>query len=295
MNKILLAIVLLHSLNESYAKKIVFIGVIGSKSHKIGYAPIAEALAAKGHHVTVVSPFPSDKSVDNLREIIVPDTLRQFPPPNFFEIQKQNPLLSIGSQFALFSKIASTGFGSVMDNEQFQQITRDRDVDLFVIDCLGNDFILPVIDQLKVPFVLYSPVSVTVVTNEMFDIPAEYASIPSILLDYDTNMNFFQRVANVISSEMMAAARSFLMQPIVDAIVQERHPGVRSLAEIGREASLCLMNHHPTTAHPRPLPPNVIPIGPLHVRPAQPLVPVSLSNFNDVRRTKCPIQFFSRN
>ena len=44
-----------------------------------------------------------------------------------------------------------------MANEEFRQLITDTTVDLVIVDAIFNDFTLPIIDHLKVPFIFYSP------------------------------------------------------------------------------------------------------------------------------------------
>ena len=57
----------------------------------------------------------------------------------------------------------------------------------------------------------------------------------------------------------------------VDAHIKKDFPNARSMMDIQNDVSFVILNQHPTTVWPRPLPPNVIAIRSLHLRPAQPL------------------------
>ena len=56
-----------------HAERILFLAPVATKSHKYAFMPILEALAERGHQVTLVSPFESKKQVKNIREIVVED------------------------------------------------------------------------------------------------------------------------------------------------------------------------------------------------------------------------------
>ena len=265
--KILILLVLM-AISAAQAERILFLGVVGSKSHKIGYMPIAEALAAKGHQVVVVNPFPGVGSSNNVREIIVRDIVSDLE-IDWFEMQKDNAITVIKQQINMFSMVALNAYDSLIENAEFQKIFQERAIDLIVMDCIGNDFAMPLVDHLKVPFVYYSPTSAIPQTVEALGIPKDYASVPAGMLDITPNMTFLQRLGNMFTSEMFVILRKMILLPELDERARRDFPNARPIAEIERDASLCLMNHHPVTAYPRTLPPHVIPIGGLHVRPAK--------------------------
>ena len=57
-----------------YCGNILFFMPIIPKSSKITWYPLVNQLAARGHHVTTVSPYPSKTQVENIEEIIVDNT-----------------------------------------------------------------------------------------------------------------------------------------------------------------------------------------------------------------------------
>ena len=260
-----------------FGHRILYMGVVGSKSHKINYMPMAEALAAKGHHVTVVTPFSKLETRENVHEINVPDLGTELQ-IDWFQVQ-QDGRRAIQNVIYILSAMSTRGYDILMANKEFRKIVDERSVDLVIVDSVANDFVLPIVDSLKVPYVIYSPASALTSTLDGMGIPMEYASVPAGILDFTSDMNFFQRLVNVVATESFSALSSLYLDRIVDEHVKKDFPQARPLAEIKRDASLCLINHPWVTAYPRPLPPGVVPIGPLHVRPAKQLPQVILIIF----------------
>lgn len=62
-------LLLLVRINESY--KVLGIFHTFSKSHYIAGGALMKGLAAKGHDVTVISPFPQDKPIKNYHDVTV--------------------------------------------------------------------------------------------------------------------------------------------------------------------------------------------------------------------------------
>jgi glucuronosyltransferase len=149
-----------------------------------------------------------------------------------------------------------------------------RDVDLFIVDAFGNEFTYPIIDKLGVPFVIHGSSSAFPSTLNAMGAPADYASVPLMLAEYDEQMTFTQRLINTFSGEFMKYFRNFYIFTKLDAIVQREFPGVKSIVELEGDASLYITNTHPVTNWPRSLPPTILSIGALHARPAKQLPPV---------------------
>jgi glucuronosyltransferase len=72
-------------------------------------------------------------------------------------------------------------------------------------------------------------------------------------------------------NEIFKLIRTHYVLKDMDALLQSHIPGVRSIAEVEGEASICIINSHPMTSWPRSLPPTIVPIGALHTRPAKSL------------------------
>ena len=83
----------------------------------------------------------------------------------------------------------------------------------------------------------------------------------------------------MLGCEIFFPLRKYFLLEMLDDLAAKDFPSLRPIAEIERDAELLIINSHPTTAWSRPLPPNVIPIGAMHVRPAQPLPEVHIHNY----------------
>lgn len=78
----------------------------------------------------------------------------------------------------------------------------------------------------------------------------------------------------------MILRRTFTV-PAANALIRQRFgPGLPSTEEMVRSTSLMLVNQHYSLSGPKPLPPNVIEVGGVHMRPAKPL-PADLQQLLD--------------
>lgn len=279
--KWLLAYVLLnHWFVFSQTERILVLAPVCSKSHKISFMPIVEALAEKGHQVTVVTPFSPENQKPNVKEIVLKKNALMEIDTDWFEIQKQNILKVFTWTITVFRTTMKDGYDILMSNEEFQEVLRSRDVDLVIVDAILNDFVLPIIDHINVPFIFYCPASGVPWVMDMLNVPQEYASVPVGMGDYGSQMTFMQRMGNFLSTELFFLVRKAFWLNMLKDVTNKDFPNSRSISEIERDSQLCIINSHPATAWARPLPQNVIPIPALHTRPPKPL-PQVLTEFNN--------------
>ncbi|XP_032791501.2 LOW QUALITY PROTEIN: UDP-glycosyltransferase UGT5 [Daphnia magna] len=270
--KWLLAYVLLnHWFVFSQTERILVLAPVCSKSHKISFMPIVEALAEKGHQVTVVTPFSPENQKPNVKEIVLKKNALMEIDTDWFEIQKQNILKVFTWTITVFRTTMKDGYDILMSNEEFQEVLRSRDVDLVIVDAILNDFVLPIIDHINVPFIFYCPASGVPWVMDMLNVPQEYASVPVGMGDYGSQMTFMQRMGNFLSTELFFLVRKAFWLNMLKDVTNKDFPNSRSISEIERDSQLCIINSHPATAWARPLPQNVIPIPALHTRPPKSL------------------------
>ena len=254
----------------SDAERILVLAPMCSKSHTISFMPIVEELATKGHQVTVVTPYEFNFPTENIVEIRLQNAYQQFD-IDWFSMRKQSSIASFLQGIVNFRAIMKNGYDILMADKNFQEILKSRAVDLVIVDAVLNDFTLPIIDYLNVPFIMYSPSSNAPWVYAAVNMPVSYATVPNGLGDYISKMTFLERVVNLVGNELFLLIRKYYILNFLDEIANKDFPNSRPIFEIERDSSLCIINSHPATAWHRPLPPNVIEIGALHTRPPMPL------------------------
>lgn len=228
------------------ASRIVVLFPVCTKSHIIAFMPIAETLAEKGHQVTIVSPFKVNKrNLDNIHEIIVKDTWKS-EETDWFGSKPGNSL-KLYNVLKIFRSHTVEGYKNLMASNEFQSIVQNRAADLFIVDTVLNEFVLPIVDHLKVPFIFYSPPSGTIWTIEAMSVSQEYAYVPGGFDDSDSHMTFTRRMFNMIGVETFHLIRKYFVFWMLDDLISKDFPGSRSISEIEREAQLCIVNAHPAT------------------------------------------------
>ena len=246
---------------------------LGTRSHIIGFMPIVEALAERGHQLTVVTAHQpkKDSSQQNIRTVVLSDLVEQVEIDGWYDFKRQDSFTTFLGAMLHFRSTESIAYHSLMNNTEFKKIFSSKSVDLIIVDAILQDFCLPLVDHLQVPFVYYSPSTGASFTLTAMGVAQEYANVPSMFGVYNDQMTFFQRMENLLASEIILQVRKIILLRMLDQVIRKDFPNARPIEHIERDAKLCLANIHPATAWVRSLPPNVIAVGAMHVRPPKPL------------------------
>ena len=259
------------------AAKILGVFCFSFKSHLLSALPIVESLVEKGHEVTLISPFETIQVNNNVHQIFIEEWAVLFKEEDnrdYFEMQKQNSFSQVAVMFLEATQLFRKAYNALMSHPEVRKIIIDREIDLMLIDAFV-EIPLPLADVLGVPVVGHYSNAGTIAIFNKLGISPDYASVPNGLIEFDDQMDFFQRMANMLTAKMLMAITDFIFTSSLEKAHKERYPNSRSVGEMAREISLALVNSHPTTAWQRALPPNVIPIGSVHTRPAKPLEQVN--------------------
>ena len=141
-------------------------------------------------------------------------------------------------------------------------------VDLVIIDDSFNEYCLPIVEKLGVPFIFYSASTGYPSTWASMGASQELATIPNRFSGFDNEMDFYQRLQNAVTVSVVQLIRNWYTIPAMDRHISADFPNTRSILDIERDASLFFISSKSATSWTRPLPPTVIPLGPLHVRAA---------------------------
>lgn len=264
---------------SSRADRILVLSPMGTKSHAYGFLPAIEGLAERGHQVTLITAHVHKIRSPNIRNIVIEGAAAHVD-GDLQTFEGENLLNAIKGMLSEFRSGVSVGYGLFMANEEVKEIIRTRPVDLIILDGIVNEATLPLVDFLKVPYILYSPASSPPWILNAMGAYKEYSVIPSIGLSFKARMTFFQRFMNAFLTEVFLLARKLFVLDLVDELAKKDFPNSRSAAEVERGAELCLVNIDRVTGRARSLPPTMIPVGAMQCGPPKPLPEVNIQDAN---------------
>ncbi|XP_022185112.2 UDP-glycosyltransferase UGT5 isoform X3 [Nilaparvata lugens] len=262
--------------------RILAIFPISAKSHYITFEPLALELAKRGHELVIVSYFPYQNPIENVTVISTREhtpslvneldivTFQQvgIPKGTFFEI------------FVLYSLIAEhtrifevPGVKNLLkSNEKF---------DLMMVEVFNTDMFAGFADKFKCPVIGFTSSTIMTGTDARFANPDNPSYIPCVSSEFVAPFTFWQRLSNTVQTFYTSAMFRYVYTPKSDKLARQffgdSMPPLQSLIV---NYSLLLFNGHHSVNGVRPLLPNVVPIGGIHIKPANPL-PKELQSFID--------------
>lgn len=263
--------------------KILSFSFMSSKSHKITYEPLLRELARRGHQVTVLSPI-STKNETNFVNIPTVDPEVVFRGvPNFFEMkQSMSPIISaIFNPFLMMKNLLDPVCNIGYDLPIIKKVLEEK-WDLIFFTPLFNECLYGLVYKLNATTVIYTQTGVPTWIADNLGSPNPPSHTSSMLVGYEEEMSFRQRMFNVFRSVFDWAVMNWYYFPAMENIYRKalNDPHLPGIKEIERNTSIVLMNSQISFNSPRPYLPDLIEVGGLHLVPPKPVEPKVTSLFN---------------
>lgn len=275
-------VTLLISTCECY--KILCLLPYPGRSHYMVFEPLIEELSARGHHLTVVSFFPSQESNPNRRDV----SLVGFAPLNvevvdlsqidyqFYGIER------FTNQFTFNTKLAEMNLDlceKLINSQVFDEFVEGRgDYDVILYEAFNSDCMLGIIHNYGVPFIGLSSCGVLPWVSARLGAPENPSYVPSLLLPFTDNMSFFERLQNTLHSLYINWWFEVAIRREEQKVLEKRYRRkLPLLEEVAGNMSALLINTHYTLNGVRVMPPSFVEVGGLHLhnKTVKPLPEVS--------------------
>lgn len=262
------------------------------KSHFMNVKPYFQELARSGHNITVISFFPlkphEQADLPNYHDVSLRGTL-QLTTNNVsitnFESNGLSSLLSptINNLMVLHGLTTFTRNAIIKSptlNRFIDQVlTGEHRFDLVITETFQMDLFLGLIYRMQVPFISVTTCNLFAWSADRIGQPQNPSYVPTNIDFFNDQMTLIERVKNTISLFLMKTVHPFVFLRAEQAFAEERFgPGIPPLQEIAKNTSLLLANIHFSLNKPRPVVPQLIEVGGLHIQPPKPL-PQDLEKF----------------
>ncbi|XP_046745423.1 UDP-glucosyltransferase 2-like [Diprion similis] len=238
------------------------------RSHNIMFEPLMIGLARAGHSVDVVSHFPLKKPVAGFNHISLEGTLH-----SYVNNMSVGFLLEVEQTFTsihFLSEHEPKSLCGLMRLPQLQDVLNtDKKYDLMITEIMGTNCYLAVAHKLKLPVV-------GLVTNVMYSwvYPPVFGDthpsfIPSQLTKFTNEMNFFERVQNLIIHLYSQYLFFYYDRTVSDPLARKYVEGVPPLNDIYNNISLVITNSHFSIHGVHPGNPAVVEAAGLHIDESQ--------------------------
>ncbi|KAK9881060.1 hypothetical protein WA026_014405 [Henosepilachna vigintioctopunctata] len=234
------------------------------KSQYMSGVALMKILAERGHDVTVVSPIGEKNAPENYRDVVLPEVFeaaKRFM-KNYFEY-KVHPYV----QTYVIGTVSFSLLNCTLSHPKLQQLIKTEKFDLVILQQFYGDALTYIPYVLDIPYLFYSPMGASYITNPSIGNPTFPSYVPDLFLRYTTDMSFFQRLDNTIIFIINSFIRYFVILPYHDRIVKESFPNAPDIQVYNQRASIILLNGDVSINDPVPKVPGMIDIGGFHIKP----------------------------
>ncbi|CAL4063762.1 unnamed protein product, partial [Meganyctiphanes norvegica] len=248
---------------------ILMLEPMSSKSHRNVFLPLANALADRGHKITLLSLEDPVTNHPNIVELVhltheELDGREEFKGQSKFD-HRANPSAGFKTVLGRILEIIAQNLYNFPHIKELY--ARRHEFDLVVIDHIFN--------EVAYPFA-HEKTWITIATSGLdYRQSAIYGNVqnpaysPNLLTGYPHPYSLVDRIKNAFTMIFFAQFWRRNMVPGIETELAKHFPNLPSLLEIERNQSLVLMNSHPSIGMPYALLPNQVEVGGMHCRPAK--------------------------
>ncbi|XP_055919866.1 UDP-glycosyltransferase UGT5-like [Eupeodes corollae] len=267
-------------LSSSNSARILGLFPTHSRSHLIIHSAIAEALAERGHNVTVVSTHKPLKKNLPYRYIYL-----EVPPISaeiFSEaVNKQPSFFRVITNFiSALSEISN----SSLHHPQMQKLMDEESFDLVLHGYFLNDFMFGVAAHFKCPIILSFTIRAFPNVNDFVGNPQEFAYVPTLATSVKQSNGFLDRVSNFVHNVVL---RELAYRPYLwwtqEMYYRANFPSDRypSLDTMMKNVSLVFTASHFSQGPIRPNVPALVEIGGIHIKEKPDPLPEDIKSILD--------------
>ncbi|KAJ9592373.1 hypothetical protein L9F63_015941, partial [Diploptera punctata] len=244
-----------------------------------------KALAARGHHVTVISTDPLKYPIENYKDVdlsFMYDYVRAR--YNFTDYEGVTAFGAV----VRFSLYVNAACRMQLGSPQIQEFlhthpSQNRSFDLVFMELSRYQCYHGLIHHIGSPPVIgIRSVGITAATLAAVGNPNNPAYFPDYYLPYTSRMTFFERVHNTLLYVWQTLLWHFVMMPIHEGIMRYyfgwEPPSVWTAES---NFSLVMVNNHWSQHYPLPLLPSVVQLGNIHLQEKPKELPKDLKEFLD--------------
>ncbi|XP_063919413.1 UDP-glycosyltransferase UGT5-like [Zophobas morio] len=256
--------VILH-IHFAHGANILAITTLLSPSHHLFHDVYLLELAERGHNITLLGHDEDKHGHPNYTHIVMEGVYNQM--RKSFDLMKMKDMSDWETIKSLWSYTELT---CMMDFETqgLQKIIEYPSgfkFDLIIWDINNGQCLFPLIDKFGRPPVIY--------INPFLNQPNTFKNvwqsyIPFMTHTHTDHMTFWQKIKTTFFNILLEITREIYLIPRQQELAESHFGKLNfTIKEIERNVSLMLTNHNPVFNYVEALPPNIIPIGGLHVQP----------------------------
>jgi len=276
---IILSFIVLSS-NHVHGGNVLFVSPVSSKSENQFFVPLLKELALKGHSVTFVGSIKPNLNLKNFREInpVQPLLIEQFDPSFTNALHgrryaREHPIQwFLTFDFSFISDLCIETY----ENKEFQSIYNEE-YDVVILSGGLNNCFSGLVHKFKAPLVFMTSFPSTPMVSALTGLRTPSSFVPNPMMPFTDKMTFSERMVSFLLDSLFELMYYTAMPADNDKIFRKYlGQDTPSMLDIERNISLILSNSHVAVTPIRPVMPDLVEVGGLHLRPPKPLPKVSL-------------------
>ncbi|XP_062536187.1 UDP-glycosyltransferase UGT5-like [Armigeres subalbatus] len=276
-SSLLCAAVVLVVIPAAFAENILFLQTLASRSHHIWNKQIFERLFNNGHNLTILS-FEEEESVPGKTFLVVKDFMTKLMADyegDWDYTIEQSPFVNIHFMYDFYNKASRllTKEEAVLKLLEYPKTFK---FDLIIHDLTMGQFLLGFVEHFgNPPLVSLTAFNIPSHVTTMTDAPLFTTYMPHYASKFDNHMNFIERVKNSLYWAFDLFYRNRIYMTNEDRRVKQIFgKNATSVKRIEQRSDVVLVNSDYSMDYYQALPPNVIPVGGLHVGRQEKVPPV---------------------
>ncbi|XP_057663227.1 uncharacterized protein LOC130898167 [Diorhabda carinulata] len=263
-------IIILSILSVCNCLNILFMITFYGKSHYLAFESLIKQMSKKGHNVTVIINTKINKFGDYRVINIMDDSV------NKTEVLSMNIATELRTDLykrVLNQREYSNQCCSKMKSKNFLNFYNENvTFDIIVAEVFNTNCFFGLQAKFNAPIVGITTTDFLPWMYQWFGCPENPSYIPVLFMDYSDRMNFLQRLENTLMLVYSKFIHFYYIGPSGNEY-SKKYLGVDLYqgGDILYNISLLLINRHYSFQTPKPLTPNVIEVGGIHIEPPKKL------------------------
>ncbi|XP_011187530.1 UDP-glycosyltransferase UGT5-like [Zeugodacus cucurbitae] len=287
---ILMVIVVLCAAN---VKAYRFLGVLhtGLKSHYIVGSALMKELARRGHQVTVISPFPLKKPMENYVDIETPTIKAHM--ESMAPILLQTVELSVIENVLNFHELGLNITRTFLEETSVKALlASNQSFDAVINEVFMSESLFGLSEHYNAPLIGLGTFGAHPWNTDMVGSPSPPSYVASALLPFNDRMTLWQRVVNFAFGVFERLFLDLYYLPKQAAIYRQYFPhNKRDMYAVRRNSALVLLNQHVSLSFSRPYVHNQIEVGGMQINRKRSPLPADLERF--INGSKHGVIYFS--
>jgi len=244
-----------------------------SYSHQIVFRAVTTALAERGHELVILTPNPVDNAPPNIQQIDVSFAYQgYFHQINFASTREEN--IGITNLLQMFTRALEEIVTTELAHPEIQRIIHDPEqhFDVVICEMIGYTPMYAFAEYFGAPLIGFTTTEPTYHEHRAMGNYIHSVLHPMNVFPNYKDLGWVERFAATTLDVVMRWYFEPLVYSIFDRVIEQNFGGnVSRSAVLANNIDMMLLNTHPALDFVRPIVPNTIQLGFLHVKPPQAL------------------------